>query len=141
MRLAALLLALVLAVGDPHSGRFQPRVTTTDWVNTYRARHDRPALVLNRTMSKCAKVHADEMMGAGRIFHSDPDDLAACLPEGWTLGGENVGVGAHVPEVLRAFARSRPHRRNLLRARYDYLGVGIVRDDSGAWVVLTFADA
>jgi uncharacterized protein YkwD len=90
-------------------------------------------LIQGARLSRYAERHAHRMAKAGYIFHSDLD-----VPGRWAIVGENVGVGSTVGSVFRAFMRSKPHRQNILRHRFDHIGIGVVRRDGSVWVVLVF---
>ena len=60
----------------------------------------------------------------------------------WTAYGENVGEGptSSADDVFKAYMNSPEHRDNILNARYRYVGVGVVFDNSVAWNTLDFVD-
>ena len=85
-----------------------------------------------------ARRHTAEMIERGDIFHSSSAELAAAT-SGWTLLGENVGMGPN-PDILhQAFMNSASHRANILGA-FNYVGVGAARADDGTlFVTVLFA--
>ena len=60
----------------------------------------------------------------------------------WTAYGENVGEGptSSADDVFKAYMNSPEHRDNILNARYRYVGIGVVFDNSVAWNTLDFVD-
>lgn len=137
-RLLGFVLALLLAF--PSVAAAGPRTTARDWTNALRERRERPALTMGRAITRHAQAHAVRIRDASALFHSSPAEMATYCPRGWTMAGENVGVGTSVLDVMLAFRASPPHRRNLLRPEFTRLGVGIARADGDrlVWVVLVF---
>ena len=124
----ALLLVLALTLAAPETALLHD-------VNGARTRRGIHGLSVGLRLSRYAERHAHAMADAGYIFHSSLD-----VPGDWQMLGENVGVGAAVSSVFEAFMRSSEHRANILRRRFDHVGVGVVRQDGSAWVVLVFGD-
>lgn len=80
-----------------------------------------------------ARSHTDEMIAAGKIFHSSNAQLAGAS-SGWSALGENVGMGPD-PQVLHsAFMGSPSHRANIL-GNYNYVGVGAAHAPDGTLFV------
>ena len=105
--------------------------------NEAREHHDRDALRLNRRLSRYAVRHSRAMANRGELFHTD--NLAALLDGvDWSLGGENVGVGASLDALQASFMGSRPHRRNILRQEFDHTAIGVVQSDGNFWVTVIF---
>jgi hypothetical protein len=81
------------------------------------------------------------MRAAGDIFHNPSlaHDLTAAGLR-WTVAGENVGVGASVDSVEKAFMNSHEHRSNILDRRFNAIGVSVVAADDGhVYVTQIFA--
>jgi uncharacterized protein YkwD len=89
------------------------------------------------SLSVKAERHSQAMARKGYIYHTR---CLSCLFDGygWSVGGENVGVGATVKSLHRAFMDSPPHRRNILYRGYRYIGVGAVRSGGRLWVTVLF---
>jgi uncharacterized protein YkwD len=105
--------------------------------NEDRSEHDRRALALNARISRYAERHSRAMAEAGELFHTP--NLADRLGGlNWSLGGENVGVGASLADLQDAFMASPPHRRNILERRFDHAAIGIVQSDGNFWVTVIF---
>lgn len=108
------------------------------YVNRLRAAEGLDKLHWDRSLTPGARAHSLEMAGADRIWHSDGDVLRtefdkAAGPDNWSLGGENVGASGDMGlrALLTAFEASPEHRRNMLRKRYDDIGVGVARRPDG----------
>jgi len=106
-------------------------------INKARANHDRPRLRLSQSLSRKAHRHSARMAEKGSIFHHS---CLACVVSSyeWTVAGENVGVGASIRSVHRAFMDSRPHRRNILYRGFERVGVGVVKSGGRVWITEIF---
>ncbi len=125
------------------AGRAEPRAdqqeTFLDLANEDRIRNDRPALRLARRISRYATAHSRRMAEAGVLFHSTSAQLQDALRgTGWSVAGENVGMGTSLARVENAFMRSGPHRRNLLRRAFSHAAIGIASDGHDVWVTVVF---
>lgn len=115
----------------------RPRGKMLHLTNDDRAARDRSALDLDVELSRYARRHSRAMAEAGEIFHTA--NLAAKLKgSDWTISGENVGVGPSLKRLESAFMASRPHRRNILRKRFDDVAIGVVESDGNFWVTVIF---
>lgn len=56
----------------------------------------------------------------------------------WIRLGENVGYGAGVASLERAFMHSPLHPANILGRGSRYLGVGVVRKNGFVWATVLF---
>lgn len=103
----------------------------------------------------------EELIGGARTWTAamaelaetvEPDDAldhdpAFAVPDGASMAGENVAyrsTGDDSPEELalalhEQFMGSEGHRRNVLEADYDLVGVGVVQADGVTWVTERFA--
>jgi uncharacterized protein YkwD len=137
-----LLVALFLSIVAPlhaGAGEITRRERFHRLTNEVRVDRDRERLGFVDRLARYAKRHSRAMAGRGYLFHSDAATLQSVLaPYDWSIGGENVGVGSDVEAIQNAFMRSKPHRRNILRTRYDHMAVGIVRQDDRLWVTVIF---
>lgn len=105
--------------------------------NDVRADRSRDVLELDSQLSRYALRHSRAMAEAGYLFHTD--DLAARLKgRDWSIGGENVGMGSSLGDLLAAFMDSRPHRKNILRRSFDHAAIGVVKSDGNLWVTVIF---
>jgi hypothetical protein len=141
-RLGGAVLALALglsplAVAAPASasgteGRF------IEMINSSRANAGLPALKTRSDLSSYADGHTAKMMTKGTIFHSS-DSQMRNMTTGWSLLGENVGMGPVDVGILHeAFMDSPSHRANIL-GDFSYLGVGAaVGEDGYLYVTVEF---
>ena len=112
-----------------------PHQSVLDEVNKDRKAYGRAALAYESGYSSKAQAHAERMATQNRLSHS-----AMSLTAGWCRGGENVGVGSSVAAVQKAFMNSTQHRANILDARFDHAGIGMVERNGRVWVVVQFLD-
>lgn len=80
-----------------------------------------------------ARVHTDEMISAGQIYHSSSGQLGS-YTTGWAALGENVGLGPNSALLHAAFMNSASHKANIL-GDYDRIGVGAARSPDGTMFV------
>ena len=81
--------------------------------------------------------HSRVMAHRGYLFHTA--SLAKQLKGiHWSIAGENVGSGGDVDVLFDAFMDSAPHRKNILRASFRRVGIGIVQRDGSLWVTMVF---
>lgn len=94
-------------------------------------------LRLDPQLSRVARLHAREMTKAGRLFHQSSGQMKRRITR-WIRLGENVGYGAGVASLERAFMHSPLHRANILGRGSRYLGVGVVRKNGFVWATVLF---
>jgi hypothetical protein len=76
------------------------------------------------------------MADRGEPYHNP--DLASEV-SGWSMVGENVGVGDAVEPIHSAFMASSQHRSAILSTDFTQIGVGVVQGADGRlWVVQVF---
>jgi uncharacterized protein YkwD len=117
--------------------------TTTDEaalvasVNAARRAAGLAPLKVSSDLRSYARAHSAAMRSRGSLFHTSDFSVVCC----WAKIAENVGTGRSPSTVHRAFMNSRGHRANILMASADEIGIGVVRDSSGAlWVTELFRD-
>ncbi len=131
--LVASSLGTISALGSPSDeARF------VDLMNASRRAAGLAPLTVDPDLVPDARRHTAEMIERGDIFHSSSAELAGAT-SGWTLLGENVGMGPN-PDILhQAFMSSASHRANILGA-FNYVGVGADRAADGTlFVTVIFA--
>lgn len=72
-------------------------------------------------------------------LHHNPSLSEVASPDYWSRLGENVGVGAGVASLHRAFMNSEGHRDNVL-GDFTHIGVGVHHPDR-LWVTVVFMKA
>jgi uncharacterized protein YkwD len=105
--------------------------------NQARAKEDLPPLKPNAVLFEVARAHSANMAKKAEMNHvldgKTPAQRvdAAGYPYGWV--GENVAYsdGVQLKEVFKGWMESQQHRENILRDKYEEIGIGIARNDKG----------
>jgi uncharacterized protein YkwD len=103
-------------------------------INETRAANGRAALEIDDALRSHARIHTDDMVEAGEIYHSSEAELTTAAGTGWSGIAENVGKGGSPTSLHDAFMASPAHKANIL-GDYNYVGIGI--DNSGGHVYVT----
>ena len=102
-------------------------------INQSRAAAGLDALTGFADLTDDARVHTADMIAAGQVFHSTAAQLGS-YASGWSLLGENVGMGPNPALLHQAFMNSESHRTNIL-GDYDLVAVGADRSADGVMFV------
>ena len=120
-------------------------------VNKDRAKQKLPALQWNDALAQAAQAHVPWMAREKKLSHQFPAE--AGLSERISTAGlhfdavaENVAQVANTGDAKRdaeqaneTLMNSPPHRANILNAKYNSIGIAILRADDEVWVVEDFA--
>lgn len=109
------------------------------WTNVQRLSRGLDPLAWNDVLARVARDHSAEMVRLGYFGHESPvagrrTPLQRVQGAGFRprslVVGENVSRVSERPNVARAIVdlwmESEGHRRNILRARFRHVGVGVV---------------
>lgn len=113
--------------------------------NAARARHGLAPLAPDEGLARAAREHAAEMAKLEYFSHGSPVPahdtltkrlaLAGCpmvdVAENIAMLGRHGSVAATAQQVVLDWLNSPPHRKNLLNAHYDRLGIGAAEDPQG----------
>ncbi len=105
-------------------------------INATRAAAGVAPLTVDPRLVTLAVWWAGKMAAAGGISHNP--NLAAMGPPGWTVLGENVGVGPSAASLNAAFDASPPHLANIVDPRFNAIGVGVVSSGGVEYVTEDF---
>lgn len=123
-------------------------------VNAYRAQHDAPALAEDGALQRAAAVHSADMSLRNFVGHYNPDGqgpkerLMAVLPDYQGDFAENIamveGLGGKTQEAIaqdlvKRWAGSLEHRKNMRNPAYTRSGVGIARKGGTIYATEVFA--
>lgn len=109
-----------------------------DLSNEARHNRGRGPFTLDPQLSRVARKHTAEMIEANELVHSPPDELARRTTN-WIELNENIGKGTDARSIFASFMKSDPHRRRILNAKYNHVGIGVLEDDAGTtWVTMVF---
>lgn len=106
-------------------------------VNVARADAGQPPLVWNPALAEAAQAHAEDMVTNGYFSHASQDGRSfstRARDAGYDAfpSGENIASGYPTPEaVMAGWIDSDGHRRNILSAGSNEIGVGL---ESNVWV-------
>lgn len=114
-----------------------------DLINDHRAALRLRRLTVSRSLTAAATWKARHMATNDYFDHDDPggrsfaERLQACNAAGAGVWAENIAYGQRsARSVVEAWLRSPGHRRNIERASYGLIGVGVAADGGGTlyWV-------
>jgi hypothetical protein len=106
-------------------------------INSTRANSGLGPLEVNGGLQSHARNHTQDMIAAGKIYHSSNGELSAAGGSGWTRIGENVGRGQSPSSLHSAFMDSSGHKANIL-GDYNYVGIGTDSADGYLYVTVVF---
>jgi len=112
--------------------------------NEDRAQHGLGPLKWDPALARAAQRHAELMVRQGALSHQYAGEAALETRVGlqgahFRLVAENLAVAPSPGSVEAEWMRSPPHRRNILDARLNEIGVGLVRQGGNLWAVEDFA--
>lgn len=95
-----------------------------------RAARGLPALVLDETLCRMARIRTQDMLENNYCGHVSPTygtvrDLLDLYGVPYQYATENVGRSRDVSHTNAAFLSSPSHRRNVLTTTYTRLGIGV----------------
>ncbi len=105
-------------------------------LNALRSSQGLPTLVRDSALDRKASAQAVRMARQETIFHSS--DLKLGVPDGWSVIGENVGVGGSIATIQEALKNSPSHYENMVDPRYRKVGVGAVERNGRIYLVQVF---
>lgn len=103
-----------------------------DLTNQERAKNGLAALKVDTALSKVAREKSLDMSKNGYFSHTSPTygspfDMMKQFGVSYQNAGENIAMGQRTPEeVVQAWMNSEGHRKNILNANFNYIGVGYV---------------
>lgn len=115
-------------------------------VNAERAKEGLSPLVLDKKLSKAARVRAEEQIELFGHTRPNGESCFSIFKEygiNYSTAGENAAAGYSTPEeVVEAWMSSDGHRANILKPCFEKLGVGFVYSDGdyGAYWVQLFVE-
>jgi uncharacterized protein YkwD len=112
--------------------------------NRARAQAGLAELEWNEWLAQAARKHAEEMARRGQLSHQFPGELGlsdriAATQLRSNAVGENVAFGAAASEIHNDWMHSPGHRANILDAKYNAMGVAVVRSGDRLYAVTDFA--
>ncbi len=112
---------------------------TLNLVNEERRLQGLQPLEPDLLLVSAARAHAEDLARTGTIGHegsdgSTPAQRVTAAGYVWTSVGQNVATGQTSPEeVVTAWMKSEPHRRNLLNPRFTSAGMATIDAPATRW--------
>ncbi|MGH9179263.1 MAG: CAP domain-containing protein, partial [Acidimicrobiales bacterium] len=112
-------------------------------MNEERAAAGLPPLLSRPQIAEWAVRQSTAMAGRRDIWHSTAYFAASTRKAlGASALGENVAVNGSLEDAHRRLMESPGHRANILNARFDAAGIGVVHDEDGTlYVTQSFVDS
>lgn len=112
--------------------------------NDDRAQQGLGPLKWDPALARAAQSHAELMMRQGALSHQysgEADLVTRVARDGghFRVVAENIAVAPTPSTVESEWMHSPPHRRNILDARLNEVGVGLVRQGGNLWAVEDFS--
>ena len=95
-----------------------------------------PPLVHDPALSRIARIKSEDMRDGNYFAHESPTygkakQMLTRFGYNFRACGENIAHHANVPKAQAAFMTSQGHRRNILSANWQKVGVGVCYDRNG----------
>jgi len=115
-----------------------------DLINRERSNAGLHPLMWDDRLAEAARDHAEVMSREGKLSHQfegEPDLLQRLTQHSLRLrtASENVVYDVSAKGAHQAFAKSLPHRANMLNASFDGVGIAVVNQNGILYVVEDFA--
>jgi rare lipoprotein A len=115
--------------------RYATRESSLTWINNLRVKHGIAAVYKNDRLNHIAQDYAEEMAQNNFISHTnlDGENLEARLAIYGVEGefGENLSYGTSFELALHGLENSASHRKNMLKAKWKKVGIGIAQNTKG----------
>ncbi|HEY7401091.1 MAG TPA: CAP domain-containing protein [Actinomycetota bacterium] len=134
--LAVLLALLAVSTATPASAAGL-RAKMFSLINDARTNHGVPKLDLDVRLSQHAKHHSRRMADLNLVYHSAQVENWLSDVD-WSIYGENIGKAHTLKRVKELWMASPAHKANVLNEKFDYVGVGVVKQGKWFWVTAIF---
>jgi Cysteine-rich secretory protein family len=138
--------ALACAASLPSHAQSAEARQLFEATNADRAQHGLAPLQWNSALARAAQQHAQQMTRAGALSHQFPGEPDLATRAGrmgahFSTVAENVAVAPNPRVTEDEWMHSPPHRHNILDARLNEVGIGVVRQGQSLWAVEDFSAA
>ena len=130
-----IVMSLALATMVTSCDARESRASAIVFINHERAERGLPAMAWADDLGQKAQVWADHLAAVNQLGHSV---LTDGVSPGWTVIGENVGVGGDIAAVHNGFMNSPKHREAILNGQYRSVGIGVTQRGNELYVVEVF---
>ncbi len=133
---AVVLTTVLLLTAPPSSASSAHEADFVSLINAARNAEGLPALASKSDLADVARTWAKHMAAEGNISHNPnlPYEVS-----GWTMLGDNVGMGPSVATIHQAFMESETHRHIILDPDFNQVGVGVAQAGPSLYVTQVFA--
>ncbi len=144
-RIGACLLGVVWALGVVGYAQSTEATELMRATNEDRARQGLGPLKWDPALARAAQRHAEWMIrqggGLSHQYAGEADLVTRVGQEGahFRVVAENLAVAPNPDAVEMEWMHSPPHRRNILDARLNEIGIGLVRQGGNLWAVEDFS--
>ena len=113
-------------------------------LNHERAAHSLPVLRWDDALFKAARLHALRMVNLNQLEHqlpNEPNLEERCVAAGarFSVIAENIAIGPNPNTIHSGWMNSPGHRKNILDARFNSVGIAAVRGTGGLFAVQDFS--
>jgi uncharacterized protein YkwD len=113
-------------------------------LNHERATHSLPALRWDDALFKAARLHALRMVNLNQLEHQLPnepnlEERLAAAGARFSVISENIAIGPNPNTIHSGWMDSPGHRKNILDARLNSVGIAVVRGTGGLFAVQDFS--
>ena len=145
-RIVACLLGVVWTLGAVGYAQSTEATELMRATNEDRARQGLGPLKWDPALARAAQRHAEWMIrqGGGSLSHQyagESDLVTRVGQQGahFRVVAENLAVAPNPDAVEMEWMHSPPHRRNILDARLNEVGIGLIRQGGNLWAVEDFS--
>lgn len=114
----------------------ESRASAIVFINHERGQRGLAAMAWADDLGQKAQGWADHLAAVNQLGHSV---LTDGVSPGWTVLGENVGVGGDIAAVHQGFMNSPKHREAILNGQYRSVGIGVTQRGNELFVVEVFS--
>jgi uncharacterized YkwD family protein len=112
-------------------------------VNSERSRRGLPALQVDPSLTKVARLKSQDMINRGYFSHTSPTygspfDMMRHYGITYRTAGENIALDFSVAHAHQALMASTGHRANILGRQFNKIGIGVVRGSRGLYFTQMF---
>jgi hypothetical protein len=144
-RIGACLLGVVWAIGAVGYAQSSEATALMRATNEDRAQQGLGPLKWDPALARAAQRHAEWMIrqggGLSHQYAGEADLVTRVGQEGahFRVVAENLAVAPTPGAVETEWMHSPPHRRNILDARLNEIGIGLIRQGGNLWAVEDFS--
>ncbi|HMF89262.1 MAG TPA: CAP domain-containing protein [Candidatus Angelobacter sp.] len=137
-------ISCIAAAQSPLAPASPPEQQLFQVLNSARERNGLEKLEWNAKLAAAAQAHTEELARHGDLSHAFPGELpleqrVGATGERFDAVAENVAAADNVDDAHLGFMHSPGHRGNILAAKYNAVGIAVVRVKDRVYVTQDFA--